>query len=178
MNYFMLRAVTTAAVAATFLANPTPALADLSAFVMAAPASQVALSGSVRIGTLVDAHTNLNNIWASISYKVECSDLHVHPGPQGDQAGTNNGFLGPRHLTLTAPEVYTTDLPLPGWSAVTAGTSFDCTHSYSAAAKTSILPIGSGGTAFPLGGDSWSESSFQVFDVVKSGSSGTGGCIP
>ena len=178
MIRFMLRAVTTAAVTASFFANPTPALADLSAHVMAAPASQVALSGSVRIGTLVDAYTNLNNIWASISYRVECSDIHVHPGPAGDQAGTNNGFLGPRHLTLTAPEVYTSDLPLAGWSAVTAGTSFDCTHSYSAAAKTSVLPIGSGGTAFPIGNDNWSESSFQVFDVVKSGSSGTGGCIP
>jgi hypothetical protein len=178
MIRFMLRAATTAALAAAFFANPTPARADLSAHVMAAAPSQVALSGSVRIGTLVDAYTNLNSLWASISFRVECSDLHIRPALTGDQAGTNNGFLGPRHITLTSPEVYTSDLPLPGWSAVTAGTSFDCTHSYSAAAKTSILPIGSGGTAFPLGGDSWSESSFQVFDVVKSGSSGTGGCIP
>jgi hypothetical protein len=158
--------------------NPGLALADIDGSLTAYNAAQVGLTGSIRIGTYLDAKTNLNAVWGKVSYRVDCSDVHIRPALTGENSGSNNQLFGPVRVTLTAPQWYPTVLGLPGWLAVKAGSSFDCVHFYTGEARSNVLPIGGSGATFPLGGDSWSTSSSLVFDVIKPGTAGSGGCIP
>jgi hypothetical protein len=178
MNHTNLLKIAAAVSSAILMLTPKGALADVSASVISYAASQVALSGAVRIGTVVTAFTFLPGLWASASYRLECSEANIRPALYGEQSGTNNGIVGPRLLVVTSPYVYPTEMALPGWGAVKQGTSFECVHYYSGAARTNLLPIGSGGASFPLGGDSWSQSDSLIFDVVKPGGINGGGCIP
>jgi hypothetical protein len=164
--------------ASTWLALfSTAALADLQSRLDTLPAVQVGTEGIVSFGVMVDAHTNLNAIWASASYSIDCSDPKIRPALQGSRGWSDNGILGPRHIFVTAPEWIPAQQALPGWQGVMGGSFVSCVLVAKGAAKTHILPIGSGGTSFPVGGDYWEESTSQNFGVMKPGTSFGGGCI-
>jgi hypothetical protein len=169
----------TAGVAAALLAvQPGLALADLSAQVIPYGAHQVGFTGEVEIGTLTSARTNLNNIWAGVSYRLECSDPNIRPVLTGGRSGSNNGFLGPKNIDVTAPDWFPSTLALPGWNRVPPGSWMDCVHFYTGTARSNIVPFGGGGTTFPIGGDAWEDSSSLSFTVVKPGTSFGAGCTP
>lgn len=175
INYFKLAASFSALLMAL---NPGTAFADLTLTVQAYQPHQVQLTGAVKVGTVVAAATNLNNIWASVDWRVECSEGNVRPPIYGSAAGADNGFVGPKQITITSPAVYPTTYALPGWSAIAPGTSFDCVNYYSGAAKTSRLPIGAGGAVFQIGGEEYASSNSLIFDVVKPGNALSSGCTP
>ena len=152
----MARFQSAALFAGLIACNPGLALADIDGSLLAYNASQVGLTGAIRIGTYLEARTNLNAVWGKVSYRVDCSDVNIRPALTGDRSGSNNQLFGPVRITLTAPELYPSVLSLPGWLSVKAGTAFDCVHSYTGEARSNVLPIGGGGATFPLGGDSWS----------------------
>jgi hypothetical protein len=154
------------------------ARADLNASLLAYQAHQYGVSASARFGTVVTANTNLGNIWAHASHSIECSDPNIRPAITGSNGWSDNGFYGPKRITVTSPTTYPTVQGLPGWNAVKGGTRFDCVFSYEGIAKTSLLAIGAGGTSVPFGGDYWESAGSQTFSMIKPGTFGTGGCIP
>jgi hypothetical protein len=166
-----------AAAMAGWLGANIPAHADLNAQLRPLPASQVGTGAFVSFGTVVSAHTNLNALWASANYRLECSDPAIRPALTGGRGWSDNGFTGPRSITVTAPEWVPATQALPGWQAVMGGTYFSCVNTQWGAAKTHILPIGSGGSSFPIGGDYWEKTESVTFGVIKPGTSFGGGCI-
>jgi hypothetical protein len=166
-----------AAAAVSALALSHPARADLDADLIPLPAVQVGTSGFISFGTVVTARTNINSIWASANYRIECSDPAIRPALAGGRGWSDNGLVGPRSVTVTAPASLPAVQELPGWQAVMGGTYVSCVHTNIGHAKTNILPIGGGGTTIPLGGDSWEESKQITFGLMKPGTSFGGGCI-
>src|SRR5688572_11172254 len=152
-----------AGIVAGLLAYSGPANADLFAHLHALPAYQVGTDAFVSFGTMVDARTNINSIWAAGRYQIDCEDPHIRPALTGSRGWSDNGFKGPRRVIVTVPEVLPAIQALPGWQAVTGGTFFNCVYTHSGTAKTNFLPIGSGGTTIQIGGDSWEESQSIVF---------------
>lgn len=159
------------------LGSSSPAHADLNATLIPLDAYQLGTDGFITFGTVVTARTNLNSIWASASYRIECSDPAIRPALSGGRGGSSNGLLGPRSITMTAPEWLPAVQELPGWQAVMGGTLVSCVHTNTGHAKTNILPIGGGGTTIPIGGDAWEDSKQITFTVMKPGTSFGGGCI-
>jgi hypothetical protein len=164
--------------AAVLLSLCGAARADLQAQLMPLPAFQVGTEGVISFGTIVTAHTNLNALWASANYRIECSDPAIRPALTGGRGWSDNGFTGPRRVFITAPEYLPAQQALPGWINVMGGTYVSCVNTQWGAAKTHILPIGSGGTAFPIGGDYWEKTESVTFGVIKPGTANGGGiCI-
>jgi len=166
-----------AVAAAGLLCVCMPARADLRATLMPMPAYQVGTEGIISFGTVVNAVTNLNAIWASATYRIECSDSHIRPALTGARGWSDNGLTGPRNIFVTAPEWVPAQQELPGWQSVMGGTYFNCVNTQTGVAKTHILPIGNGGTSFPIGGDYWDHTVSVSFGVMKPGTSFGGGCI-
>ena len=154
-----------------------PAQADLRANLMSMPTYQIAVEGVITLGTVVSATTNLNALWASATYRIECSDPNIRPALTGARGWSSNGITGPRSIHVTAPEWVPARQELPGWQSVMGGTYMDCVNTQTGVAKTHILPIGSGGTSFPIGGDYWDHTMSVSFGVIKPGTSFGGGCI-
>jgi hypothetical protein len=154
-----------------------PARADLTAHLLPMETYQVGTDGIITFGTVVQAHTNLNAIWASANYRIECSDLNIRPALTGSRGWSDNGVVGPRSIYVTAPEWVPARQELPGWQFVMGGTYVSCVNTHTAHAKTHVLPIGAGGGSFPIGGDTWEHSVSQTFGVIKPGTSFGGGCI-
>ncbi len=163
-------------VAALLALQSTPAFADLAASVRPYPAQQIGMTPEIKIGTLTSARTNLNSIWARVAYRVECSEANIQPALEGSLAGSNNSLLGPRNIDVTAPPFFPSTMTLPGFTSIPNGGTFDCVHFFTGEARSNVLPIGSGGATFPIGGDSWEESGFLTFTVIKPGTSYGGGC--
>jgi hypothetical protein len=151
--------------------------ADLIAHMILSPAFQVGTTAVVSFGVTVDAFTNLNSLWASAAYQIGCTDPKIRPAPQGGRAWSDNSLRGPSHITVTAPEWIPGQVSLPGWQSVMAGDYISCVLTARGSAKTNILPIGSGGSTIPIGGDSWDETKQQEFSVVKTGLGFGIGCI-
>lgn len=151
--------------------------ADLRANMILTPAFQVGTGNVVSFGVTVDAFTNLNSLWASAAYVIDCTDPKIRPSPQGGRAWSDNSLRGPSHITVTAPEWLPAQVSLPGWSMVKAGDYISCVLTARGAAKTNVFPIGAGGSSFPIGGDTWEETKQQVFNVVKTGLGFGIGCI-
>lgn len=170
LNYF-------AAGAALLASLCAPAHADVSARLIPLEHYQVNTTGIVRFGTVLTASTNLNALWASANFKLECSDPHVRPPITGKRGWSDNGIRGPRFITITVPEWVGAEQELPGWQAVMGGTYVSCVNTQWGYARTNILPIGSGGTSFPIGGESWEASTATTFGVIKPGTEFGGGCI-
>lgn len=166
-----------APIVASLLAFSGPAHADLYANLHALPAYQVGTDAFVSFGTMVDARTNINSIWAAGRYQLECDDPHIRPALTGSRGWSDNGLWGPRRVIVTVPEILPAIQALPGWHAVMGGTFSNCVYTHSGSAKTNFLPIGTGGTTIQIGGDSWEESQSIVFGVMKPGTSFGGGCI-
>ena len=167
-----------ASIAAMLLALQAPcAHADLQGRLQPLTIAQVGFEGLVRHGTVVEAHTNLNNLVVSGSYKVECSDYNIRPPLTGARTLSDSGITGPTHLLLTVPKTLPATEPLSGWDRVMGGARFDCTYTASGAAKAAILQIGTGGTAISIGGEVWDESGTITFSMVKPGTKFGGGCI-
>jgi hypothetical protein len=154
-----------------------PAHADLRANLVPLQTYQIGTSGIITFGTVVLANTSLNAIWASANYRIECSDHNIRPPLTGSRGWSDNGLAGPRSITVTAPAQLPAQQELPGWQFVMGGTYVSCVNTHTGYAKTHILPIGSGGGSFPIGGDAWEESISQSFGVIKPGTSFGGGCI-
>jgi hypothetical protein len=163
--------------AMSLLCLNNPAHADLKANLIPLPAAQVGTDGFISFGTVVTASTNINSIWASANYRIECSDPAIRPALSGGRGWSDNGLWGPRSVTVTAPEWVPSIQELPGWHMVMGGTYVSCVHTNIGYAKTNILPIGAGGTTIPLGGDTWEETKQITFGVMKPGTSFGGGCI-
>lgn len=144
--------------------------ADINANMITHPAHQIGTSGIISYGVTVVAQTNMNALWASASYSIECSDPKIRPPLQGARGWSDNGIKGPRSIVVTAPAWLPATESLPGWQAVTPGSYVSCVLVARGAAKTHILPIGGGGTSFPIGGDAWDETRSQEFGVLKTGS--------
>ena len=168
-RYFALAAV-------VLMAGPQ-AHADLQANLHMYPVAQVGVGGFVSFGTIVDASTNINSIWASANFRIECSDPKIRPAPHGSRGWSDNGIKGPRSIAVSVPEWVPAIQELPGWLGVMGGALVSCVYTTSGFAKTNILPIGGGGVTIPLGGDSWEETRTQAFTVIKPGTSFGGGCI-
>jgi hypothetical protein len=166
-----------ACVAAGVMGASAPARADLQAYIRALPVFQVGTDAFVSFGTVVEARTNLNALWASGNYRLECSDPNIRPPLTGNRGWSDNGLWGPRAVTVTVPATVPSIQALPGWLTVMGGTYVSCTYTHSGSARTNLLPIGSGGTTIPIGGDSWEESETIAFGVMKPGTSFGGGCI-
>jgi hypothetical protein len=166
-----------AAITIGLLGASAQARADLFAQLRPLPVSQVGTSGIISFGTVVSASTNLNALWASANYRIECSDPNIRPALTGSRGWSDNGLTGPRNIFVTAPEWVPAQQSLPGWQSVMGGTYVSCVNSQWGAAKTHILPIGSGGTSFPIGGDAWEHAMSVTFGVLKPGTSFGGGCI-
>jgi hypothetical protein len=164
-------------IVAFLLASSGPARADLFATLNALPAYQVGTGAFVSFGTVVDARTNINAIWAGGTYRLECEDPHIRPALTGSRSWSDNGIIGPRQITVTVPAWVPATQALPGWQSVMGGTFFNCVYTHSGAAKTNFLPIGSSGTTIQIGGDYWDEAESIVFGVIKPGTSFGGGCI-
>jgi hypothetical protein len=173
----IITATMTASITAIALCIALPARADINADLIPLPAVQLGTDGFISFGTVVTATTNINSIWASANYRIECSDPAIRPALSGGRGWSNNGIRGPRSITVTAPEWLPAVQELPGWQAVMGGTLVSCVHTSIGYAKTNILPIGSGGTTIPIGGDSWEETETNTFTVMKPGTSFGGGCI-
>ena len=77
--------------------------ADLAANMITIPAHQMGTSGVITYGVTVIARTNMNALWASASYSIECSDPKIRPALQGARGWSDNGFSGPRNIVVTAP---------------------------------------------------------------------------
>jgi hypothetical protein len=166
-----------AGIATALLLSSAPARADLTANLYPLDTYQIQASGIISFGTIVQAHTNLNAIWASANFRIECSDPAIRPALTGSRGWSDNGFTGPRSIYVTVPEWVPAQQELPGWQNVMGGTYVSCVNTHTAYAKTHILPIGSGGTSFPIGGDGWEASRSQSFGVIKPGTQFGGGCI-
>lgn len=154
-----------------------PARADLSARLIPLEHSQVGTSGIVRFGTVVTASTNLNALWASANFKIDCSDAAIRPSITGKRGWSDNGIRGPRNIYVTVPEWVPAEQELPGWQAVMGGTYVSCVNTQTGYARTNILPIGSGGSTFPIGGDSWEATTSTTFGAIKPNTGLSGGCI-
>lgn len=165
------------AAAATLLGVCGQAHADLRAVLLPLPVFQVGTEGVISFGTVVTAYTNLNAVWASANYRIECDAPQIRPPLTGSRGWSDNGITGPRSVYITAPTWVPAQQELPGWQTVMGGTYVSCVNKQSGAAKTHILPIGSGGTSFPIGGDYWEESTTVTFGLIKPGTSFGGGCI-
>ena len=166
-----------AGIVASLLAFIGPARADLFAKLHAVPPYQVGTDAFVSFGTIVDARTNINSIWAAGRYQIDCEDPHVRPALSGSRGWSDNGISGPRQVFVTVPAILPATQALPGWQSVMGGAFFNCVYTHSGSAKTNFLPIGSGGTTIQIGGDNWEESQSIVFGVMKPGTSFGGGCI-
>ena len=175
----MNRPVIRSALAATLLLAGlcNSARADLQASLSSLGTYQVGTTGIVRFGTLVEAHTNLNSIWASASYRIECSDPAIRPPITGGRGWSEFGLSGPKHIFVTAPQWLPAEQELPGWQSVMGGTYVSCVNTQTGHARTNILPIGGGGTTVPIGGDSWEIVLPVTFGMIKPGTSFGGGCI-
>jgi hypothetical protein len=154
-----------------------PVQADLQAYLRALPVYQVSTDAFITFGTVVEARTNMNALWASGNYRIDCDDPHIRPALTGSRGWSDNGFKGPRAITVTVPAVVPSVQALPGWLGVMGGTFVNCTYTHSGAAKNNVLPIGSGGTTVQIGGDNWEESETIFFAAMKPGTSFGGGCI-
>jgi hypothetical protein len=166
-----------AGIAACLLGLCAPARADLTAKLIPMPIYQVGTTGIVSFGTIVTASTNLNALWASANYKIECSDPNIRPPLTGSRGWSDNGLTGPRTIYVTVPEWVPAQQALPGWHTVMGGTYVNCVNTQWGAAKTHILPIGSGGTSVPIGGEYWEESTSVTFGLIKPGTAFGGTCI-
>ena len=175
MNRSVIRSTLAATLLLAGLCNT--ARADLQASLESLGTYQVGTTGIVRFGTVVAAHTNLNAIWASANYRIECSDPAIRPPITGGRGWSEFGLVGPQHIFVTAPALLPAEQELPGWQAVMGGTYLTCVNTQTGYAKTHILPIGNSGTAFPIGGDYWEESVPVTFGMIKPGTSFGGGCI-
>jgi hypothetical protein len=167
-----------AGIAAILLALQAPcAHADLEGRLQPLTVQQVGFEGLVRHGTVVEAHTNLNNLVVSGSYRGECSDYNIRPPLTGSRTLSSSAITGPSHLLVTVPRTLPAIEPLSGWDRVMGGARFDCTYTASGAARTAVLQIGTGGTGISLGGETWEESGTTTFSMVKPGTKFGGGCI-
>jgi hypothetical protein len=166
-----------AAVAAAALGLASQAHADLRARLLPMPTYQVGTQGVITLGTIVTASTNLNALWASANYRVECDAPQIRPALTGSRGWSDNGITGPRNILITVPEWQPAQQALPGWQTVMGGTYVSCVNTHFGAAKTHILPIGGGGSSFPIGGDYWEETIPVTFGLIKPGTSFGGGCI-
>jgi hypothetical protein len=166
-----------AGIVASMLVFSGPARADLFASLNALPVYQVGTEAFVSFGTIVDARTNINSIWATGSYRIDCEDPMIRPPLSGSRGWSDNGLKGPRRIIVTVPEMLPATQALPGWQSVMGGSFINCVYTHTGSAKTNFLPIGSGGTTIQIGGDSWEESESIVFGVMKPGTSFGGGCI-
>ncbi len=169
---------TAAGIAAVLLGLQAPcAHADLEGRLQPLTVQQAGFDGLVRHGTVVEAHTNLNNLVVSGAYKVECSDYNIRPPLTGSRTLSSSGIKGPTHLLLTVPKTLPATEPLSGWDRVMSGARFDCNYTASGAARAAILQIGTGGTGISLGGEIWEETGTITFSMVKPGTKFGGGCI-
>jgi hypothetical protein len=166
-------------IAAAFLSCLVgPARADLNAHLIALDTFQKGTSGIIQFGTVVTASTNLNALWASADFRIDCSDPAIRPAITGKRGWSDNGIKGPRNIYVTVPEWVPAEQELPGWTYVMGGTFVSCVNTQNGYAKTHILPIGTGGTAFPVGGDGWEETKTTTFGQIKPGTRDGGGlCI-
>ncbi len=155
-----------------------PARADLNAHLIALDTFQKGTSGTIQFGTVVTANTNLNALWASANFRIDCSEAAIRPAITGSRGWSDNGIQGPRNIYITVPEWVPAEQQLPGWWNVMAGNYVTCVNTQTGFAKTHILPIGGGGSAFPIGGDYWEHTKTTTFGVMKPGTSYGGGiCI-
>jgi hypothetical protein len=165
-------------IAATLLGLHAPfAHADLNARLQPLTLQQVGFEGFVRHGTVVEAHTNLNNLWARGEYRVECSDYNIRPPLTGSRALSDSRVTGPTHLVVTVPKTLPAIEPLPGWDRVMGGTRLGCVYYSKGNAKTALLQIGTGGAGISIGGEEWEESGSISFEMIKPGTKFGGGCI-
>jgi hypothetical protein len=167
-----------AGIAAATLALAGPcARADLQTTLQAVGGHQVGVSGVVSLGTVVTARTNIRGIWAKAGYRLECDDYRVRPALSGSRGWSDYRLIGPVSIVVTAPEWVPAEMALPGWLSVPTGTFVTCLFTYSGEARTSLVPIGAGGTSIPLGGDSWEASASHTIAVIKTGPFPGEGCL-
>ena len=166
------------ALAAVLLAA-SPAHADLPATLTALGPSQENVDGGFRYGTILQASTtSLGSIWGMASFRIDCANPAIGPPLYASRGWSDNGFLGPRRLTITVPEWLPALGYLPGWHNVMGGDLVVCTYMQSGIAKTNLLPFGGAGTTIPLGGDSWEKTEVIPFTLIKPGTAWGGGiCI-
>lgn len=177
MNQSFIKAV--GAAAAVMLALSSPAHADLRATLQAIGPSQEGFDGAVRFGTVLSASTtSLGSIWGVASFRIECNNPDIRPALYGSRGWSDNGLVGPRYLVITVPEWLPAREFLPGWDRVMGGDYVVCTYMQSGAARTNLLPFGSGGSTIPIGGDSWEKTEVLPFGLIKPGTVyGGGKCI-
>jgi hypothetical protein len=170
--------VGTVGIVASVLMAISPAHADLQATMTSIGPSQEGFDGAVRFGTVLQASTVLGSIWAAASFRIDCSNPAIRPSIHGSRGFSDNGFVGPRRITVTVPEWLPAREFLPGWDNVMGGDYVVCTYVQSGSARTNLLPIGGGGSAFPIGGDSWDKTEVLPFGLIKPGTAYGGGiCI-
>jgi hypothetical protein len=166
-----------AGVAVILFGLQTPARADLQTGLYSLTTKQQGFEGFVAHGTIVEAHTNLANLWAFGTYRLECANPRLRPALVGSRGWSDNGLLGGKHIIVTVPKSLPAVERLPGWDSLAKGTRVDCVYFSTGTAKTSILPIGNSGTTVGIGGDEWHDSLTTVFTVIKPGTEDGGGCI-
>jgi hypothetical protein len=158
------------------LGGPT-ARADLQGTLQAVGGHQVGLSGMVSVGTVVSARTNIRGLWAQAGYRLECDSFHIRPALTGSRGWSDYRLLGPVSIVVTAPEWVPAEMALPGWLNVPTGSFITCMYTYSGEARSSLISIGSGPGAFPIGGDAWAASEVLPIGLIKVGSFPGEGCL-
>lgn len=171
--------VRTVGAMAAVLVAASPAHADLQATLTAIGPTQEGMDGAVRFGTVLQASTtSLGSLWGSASFRIDCLNPAIGPPLHGMRGYSNNGIVGPRHVTITVPEWLPAREFLPGWGMVMGGDYVSCIYTQSGSARTNILPFGTGGSTIPLGGDTWDKVEAIPFGLIKPGTVWGGGiCI-
>jgi hypothetical protein len=164
----------------------------LAAFAATTPASalnlrtsvlsiyQVGTGPQVKMGHVVEASTNFNQLGAGGDYIASCADPAIMPSTGGRSLAANNIFGG-LYLAVTIPRDQPAYVNMSGFYGLPRGSVVSCTYSWSSHAAEGGIAISADGISIQTGNGRSSEAGTRPFTLrVPSGTdpNENSSCIP
>jgi len=141
---------------------------------------QLGVGAGVMLGHAATGSTNYNRITVGGAYIAQCASPLMLP-TTGQRTLSRENLTGGLSLVTTIPQVVPSLVNMPGFNALPAGTTVDCTYNWTSRAVESGYTIGAGGGSFPVGNGERSEGGTQLFVMnvpAATGDDSGDGCHP